>query len=156
MRNLHIIVLIIFFGCTGKSPSVLKGNQTNSFWDSLRKETRSATIFLFVNFSTSKSSIVAQEFKNKGSLDTLFSYLGKEVLDTSCNATAHQNPIGEIYLYKDMTRTTELADLYFMLNDDCNQVLTSIEKNSGKFHFTTNGKKAFYKLNDRFKAPQFQ
>lgn len=107
--------------------------------DTLKNESKRAQLLLFRDFATSKISLLIKDAKDQKSIDSLLSFIGNEKKDTSCYLFTGQNPIGEIYFYKDTSMTEVLADLYFTLDGNCNGLYNGIHKSSLRFDLTSEG-----------------
>lgn len=147
MQHLYFLFLVVLLsGCKSKSNNTTSNKNEHSFLDSVKSECHSARILFFKDFSTSKTSIIAKEFKDQKSLDTLFAFIDDRKKDTDCYLFSFSPPLGEIYFYKDSLFTGELLDLYFVLRDKCNGFYAGIHQNSQKFDFTDLGKRSLEDL----------
>jgi len=141
MRYVLLIALSLTFAfCNDKQSTHATTIERSTLLDTLRNESRRAQLLFFRNFATSKMSLLIKDAKDQKSIDTLLSFIGHERKDTACYLFAGQNPVGEIYFYKDTSKTKVLADLYFTLDSNCNGWYGGIHKNSPKFDLAPNGK----------------
>jgi hypothetical protein len=141
MRYVLFIAFSLIFGsCKDKQNAYVINGEKETFQDTLRNESRRAQLLFFRDFATSKMSILIKDAKDQKSIDTLLSFVGNEKRDTACYLFAGQNPVGEIYFYKDTSMTEVLADLYFVLDGKCSGFYGGFDKGSPKFDLTTEGK----------------
>lgn len=141
MRYVLLIFLcLIFASCKNDRNTHVEIGRQNTLLDTLRNESRRAQLLFFRDFSTSKISLLIKDAKDQKSIDSLFSFMGNKKKDTSCYLFAGQNPLGEIYFYKDTSMTEVLADLYFTLDGKCNGWYDGIHKSAEKFDLTSEGK----------------
>jgi hypothetical protein len=141
MRCVLIISLsLVFAFCNQKQNSHVTTTERSTLLDTLRNESRSARLLFFRDFATSKISLLIKDAKDQKSIDTLLSFIGNEKKDTACYLFTGENPVGEIYFYKDTSMTVVLADLYFTLDSRCNGWYGGIDKSSPKFDLTPEGK----------------
>ena len=141
MRYLLFIAFSLIFGsCQDKQNAPIITGEKKTFKDTLRNESRRAQLLFFRNFATSKMSLLIKDAKDQNSIDALISFVGYKKNDTACYLFAGQNPVGQIYFYKDTSMTKVLADLYFALDGTCSGFYGGIDKGSPKYDLTTEGK----------------
>jgi hypothetical protein len=136
---LFVALSLILVCCKDKQSTNVRVSERSNLLDTLRNEARRAQLLFFRDFATSKISLLIKDAKDQKSIDSLFSFIGNEKKDTSCYLFAGQNPVGEIYFYKDTSMTEVLADLYFTLDSKCYGWYDGIDRNSSKFDLTAEG-----------------
>jgi hypothetical protein len=141
MRYILLIALsLLFVCCKDKQNTHERTSKRSTLLDTLKKESRRAQLLFFRDFATSKISLLITDAQDQKSVDTLLSFIGDEKKDTTCYFFALQDPVGEIYFYKDTSMTEVLADLYFTLHGKCDGWYGGIHKSSPKFDLTAEGK----------------
>lgn len=141
MRYVLLIALSLLFACCNdKQSGHARTSERSTLLDTLKNESRRAQLLFFRDFAISKISLLIKDAKDQKSIDTLLSFIGNEKKDTACYLFAGQNPVGQIYFYKDTSMTEVLADLYFALDSNCNGLYDGIHKSSPKFDLTAEGK----------------
>jgi hypothetical protein len=140
MRHIHLLYLFcLLLSCKSKSTNENARKSENTFLNGIKAECHGARVLFFDDFEHSKESLLARDFKNSKSLNTLFTFIGDIRKDTVCYVFANKNPAGEIYFYKDSLMSIELLDLYFVLEGNCPGFYAGIDRDSPKFEFTAIG-----------------
>ena len=116
----------------------------------LAKKCNRVTVLFYVNFATSKISILAKDVTNKNSIDSIIAYIGEEKKDSICYHF-FENPIGEINFYEDTAMIRGLISMDFILEGKCRGFYPVNEKIYPRFEITPFGKTTLENLKNKFK-----
>jgi hypothetical protein len=91
-------------------------------------------------------SIVARKIISRNHLDSLSTYIGTVITDTTCLIPGLFNSYGRISLYRDTAMIDRIQDIHFVLQNDCEGLYIKTSEGLQQFRITALGKSILLSL----------
>ena len=150
MKYLISILIILNISCINKNKDISRNASKSEIQlDDLMNETLHAKILF--HHQIQKISIIGKVYQDKKEIETLFSIIGPLNKDTSCNQGGFFNRFGEIILYKDTLHRKQIAELHFVINNECEGIYLDTGKEIRRYYLTKNGKELILEVYNQIK-----
>ena len=151
MKTISIIAfLFIVTGCQNQPIKPAINDHKEDLIQSTQKNTHAAELLL--HHQIQKKSLVAIQTTSLLTIDSFFSYIGlRQEYDSLCFQPGLFNRYGEIRLFSDSLKGSEIGTLYFVIDGRCEGFYVSFDKSLKKYSFSPNGKIFFKSLDNKYK-----